>query len=78
MPDLVNHPPHYAHGSVECIDAMESAAAGADLGPFDGYLWLNAFKYVFRWPNKGGVEDLKKAKWYINRLIARLESKNAE
>lgn len=71
--DDVERPSHYASGDIECIDAMESAASGFDLGPFEGYLWLNAFKYVFRWPKKNGVEDLKKAKWYINRLIATLE-----
>lgn len=61
--DAVNHPPHYnQHPSgVECITIAEHM--GFNLG--------NAFKYIWRADLKGGIEDLKKAKWYLEREIAR-------
>lgn len=72
--DNVNHPSHYVHGGIECIDAMESAF---------GIEWVqhfcacNAFKYVFRFVNKNGLEDLDKAVWYLNKYRALEEKKNA-
>ena len=65
--DLVNRPPHYTMGGVECIDAIKAATAG--LTGFEGYCTGNALKYLWRWKHKNGVEDLRKAQWYINRLI---------
>ena len=66
MIDLVNHPPHYMAGKVECIDAIEAAVMGLD--PFEAYATGNALKYLFRWKRKGGVQDLDKAIWYINKV----------
>jgi hypothetical protein len=66
MTDLVNHPPHYtAHPSgVECIQITEHM----------NFCRGNAVKYIWRAGDKGDeVEDLKKARWYIDREIARLE-----
>jgi Protein of unknwon function (DUF3310) len=68
MNDTVNHPPHYTAGKIECIDALEAAAAGHS-NPFFAHLTLTAIKYLWRWPSKGGVESLEKAKWYIDRAI---------
>lgn len=65
--DMVNHPPHYTRGGIECIDALASATA--DLQGLDAVCTANAIKYLWRWKHKGGVEDLRKAKWYIERLI---------
>ena len=65
--DLVNHPPHYtAHPSgVECIQITEHM----------GFCCGNAIKYIWRADLKGNaVEDLKKARWYIDREIQRRES----
>lgn len=64
--DDVNHPDHYCQGRVECIDAIESA-----LGPegFQGYCIGNAIKYLWRYRDKGGVKDLAKARWYLNRVL---------
>ena len=76
--DEITHPEHYTSGEIECIDVMQSVADGVQLEPFAGYLWLNVFKYVFRWPRKGGVTDLKKALCYINRLIDYMEGKKVE
>ena len=66
MDDKVNHPEHYTFGSVECIDAIHSALG--DRG-FIEYCQGNAMKYLWRHRRKGGVEDLEKAKWYIDRMI---------
>ncbi len=66
MSDVVNHPSHYTQGKIECIEAIEEAL-GAE--GFKGYCTGNAIKYLWRWQHKNGVEDLKKAQWYINRLI---------
>lgn len=72
MSDIINHPEHYTRGSVECIDAIEAAIASAP-DPVAGYLTGQIIKYVWRWPHKGGVEDLRKARWYLDRLIQRQE-----
>jgi len=72
--DKVNHPAHYTGGGIECIDAMEEACRGCDMKPFHGYLWMNAFKYLWRWPYKNGLEDLRKCRWYLDRLILQLEA----
>jgi hypothetical protein len=69
MTDNVNHPAHYTAGGVECIDALEAATHG--LRGIDAVCTANAIKYLWRWKMKGGVEDLRKATWYINRLIDR-------
>ena len=62
--DTVNHPAHYNHPSgIECIDVVEWCSF--NLG--------NAIKYIWRYDKKNGVEDLRKAVWYIQREIERLE-----
>ena len=71
-PDAVDHPPHYNNGSIECINYLED-----NLGRegFEYYLEGNIKKYMhrFRIKNKGApVEDLRKAKWYLDRLIQTL------
>jgi len=65
--DPVN-PSHYKQGEIECIDAL--AAATADLKGIDAVCTANAIKYLWRWKQKGGMEDLRKARWYIDKLIA--------
>lgn len=69
--DNVNRPKHYTRGKVECIDAIE--AATEELTGFEGLCTGNAIKYLWRWKKKNGAEDLKKAKWYIDRLLKKLE-----
>lgn len=69
-PDPVNRPAHYTSGGIECIDAMQ-AAFGAEV--VKGFCLCNVFKYLWRHRNKNGVEDLKKARWYLNRLIREME-----
>ena len=71
MSDMVNHPSHYTSGKIECIDALESATEG--LTGIEAVCTANAIKYLWRWKRKNGVEDLKKAKWYIDKLIEKQE-----
>lgn len=68
--DPVNHPAHYTSGSIECIDAIQAAFGDETVKDF---CLCNAFKYLWRHRNKNGVEDLKKARWYLNRLIREME-----
>jgi hypothetical protein len=64
--DPVEKPMHYAAGSVECIDAIEAQLTPEE---FRGYLKGNIAKYMWRERKKGGKESLKKARWYLNKLI---------
>lgn len=68
--DAVDHPAHYTGGEIECIDAIRAALGGE---AFSGFLAGNVLKYVWRYRCKNGVEDLRKAQWYLNRLISELE-----
>jgi len=70
MTDMVNSPPHYNSGDIECIDAIKESMT---LEAYKGYLKGNVQKYIWRYENKKGVEDLKKAQWYLNRLVKTLE-----
>tara|TARA_E500000318_G_C3513839_1_gene193476 strand:- start:283 stop:591 length:309 start_codon:yes stop_codon:yes gene_type:complete len=63
--DMVNHPPHYNQKGIECIDAIEAAT---DTG-FEYYLQGNIMKYLWRYRYKEGSQDLKKARWYLDKLI---------
>ena len=69
--EKVNHPKHYNKGKIEVIEAIEDW----DLNFSEG----NVIKYVARHRFKGEpLEDLKKARWYLERLISNLESKSQE
>lgn len=72
-PDLVNHPSHYETGKFECIEVMEEAL-GSDV--VKGFCIGNAFKYLYRAKRKNGLEDLKKAQWYLNRVISMEDEDN--
>jgi hypothetical protein len=65
--DNVNHPSHYTQGAIECIDAIKEATKG--LFGIEAVCTGNIIKYVWRWKFKNGVEDLRKAEWYLQRLI---------
>jgi len=68
-PDPVNHPPHYTQGGIECLDAIKASMPHQQ---FIGYLKGNQLKYVWRYEHKGGIEDLKKAEFYLDRLMEEL------
>jgi len=63
--DMVNSPPHYNQQGIECIEAIEAACGDG----FEYYLQGNIMKYLWRYRYKNGVEDLKKAHWYLEKLI---------
>ena len=71
-PDMVNHPPHYqSENGIEVIDVIE--AFTADLNGIDAVCTGNVIKYICRWKSKNGLEDLKKCRWYLERLIKHVE-----
>ena len=69
----VNHPNHYCQGGIECIKAIEASMTPAQ---FQGYCKGNAIKYMWRYEHKNGIEDLKKARVYLNWMIESLEKEN--
>lgn len=69
--DAVNHPSHYTQGKVECIDAIESATINKK--GVEAICVANIIKYLWRYESKNGLEDVKKARWYIQKLIEKLE-----
>lgn len=66
MPDNINSPSHYTQGGIETVDYIKAKLTKEQ---FEGYCIGNVFKYVSRYRYKGGVEDLKKARWYLTKLI---------
>jgi len=64
--DLVNHPSHYTDGNIECIEAIEAQLTPEE---YRGYLKGNVAKYIWREKNKGGIQSLQKAQWYLTRLV---------
>tara|TARA_B100000242_G_scaffold35082_1_gene20907 strand:- start:103 stop:417 length:315 start_codon:yes stop_codon:yes gene_type:complete len=64
--DPVNLPAHYRNGDIECIDAIRAALGDA----YPDYCRGNVMKYLWRYKNKNGIEDLLKAQWYLNAMIA--------
>lgn len=66
LTDNVNHPSHYETGKFECIDVMIETQG---IEAVKGFCICNAFKYLYRAQRKNGLEDYKKAKWYIEKYI---------
>lgn len=67
--DMVNNPPHYNKTGIECIDAIRAATGDG----YEYYLQGNIIKYLWRYRYKNGTEDLKKAQWYLTKLIEEVE-----
>lgn len=65
MSDVVNKPAHYTNSNIEAIDYLADTLGEG----FNYFLEGNVKKYLHRWRYKNGVEDLKKAQWYLDRLI---------
>lgn len=78
MPDAINsdaiNPSHYTSGSIECIEAIEASMSADE---FQGFLKGNCMKYLWRYRQKGGLQDLLKSEWYQTRLIAFVETQAA-
>ena len=69
--DVVNSPPHYKSGGVEAIEGIEASMAPE---AYAGYLKGSVTKYLWRYEKKGKpLEDLKKARWFLDRLIQKVE-----
>lgn len=64
---MVSHPDHYKHGDFETIDVIEAFIEG--LPAKEAFLTGQVLKYMSRWNSKNGLQDLEKAKWYLDRLI---------
>lgn len=74
MPDMVNHPSHYETGKFECIDVMvETQGVESTID----FCICNALKYLYRHKRKNGLEDIKKARWYLDKAVE-LEEANHE
>ena len=71
--DPVGHPAHYRRGGMECKDVMAAMLDGLDLTPEQGYWYATAFKYMFRWPRKNGLQDLAKCRECLRILMETLE-----
>ena len=67
--DDVDSPFHYNKGNIECIDAIKAASTKEE---FEGYIRANVLKYVWRFRYKDNIKDLRKAKWYLDKLIESL------
>lgn len=80
--DAVSHPSHYTSGGIECIDAMKAMLAGYEQEQITTkYYWHflagQVLKYLWRWPLKERpLQDLKKARWYLDRLISDVENQD--
>ena len=68
--DPVNHPSHYNFGEIEVIDYIRDKLTPEE---FTGYCVGNTLKYISRWRHKGGLEDLEKAKVYLNWAIGNVQ-----
>lgn len=76
MKDMVNHPDHYKSANgLETIDVIE--AFTSNLTGIEATDTGNILKYMCRWKQKNGLEDLKKAQWYLNHLISKVEVREA-
>ena len=73
--DNVDHPAHYGNGQIECIDYLDDFMTTEE---FIGYLRGNIGKYMHRWRYKNGLEDLRKAEWYLKKLVSVMEEKETE
>ncbi len=71
----INHPHHYNQGKYECIDVMIEVFG---LIPVEHFCLLNAFKYIWRSNAKNGLEDIRKAVWYLNKIIELEENNRKE
>jgi hypothetical protein len=71
MTDMINHPPHYNQGAIECIDGIEASMSAEQ---FEGYLKGNLMKYVWRYENKSKKQDLEKAEWYLRKLLLHVKT----
>lgn len=75
MKDMVNYPDHYRTNGIECFDAIV-ASQGEEAAKY--FCICNAMKYIWRYSHKNGLEDVKKAIWYLNKYVSLAEDKKDE
>jgi hypothetical protein len=75
MKDKIN-PSHYQRDGMECIDAIKAAVQ--NLSGAEAYETGSAIKYLWRWKEKGGKDDLNKAKWFIQDMISDIEEQELQ
>lgn len=73
---MVSHPDHYKSGKYEVIDIIDEFTKG--LEGTEAVCTANAIKYILRWKKKNGVQDVKKAIWYLTHLVEHLESEDSK
>ena len=71
--DAVSHPSHYRRGGIECREAERAMLTDAPTPPMVTHLWASAFEYLWRWPFKNGVEDLRKCRQCIDEIMDEME-----
>ena len=71
--EMVNHPKHYNMGKYECLDVVKELIK--DMKGIEATLFFNAFKYLWRYKQKNGLQDLKKCEFYLKELISLNENK---
>lgn len=71
--DNVNHPTHYTSTKIETIEIIRDKLTEE---AFEGFCIGNVLKYVTRYKLKNGLEDLKKARWYLDKIISVQEESN--
>ena len=77
MKEMVNHPDHYmSETGLETIDVIE--AFTFDLKGLEAWYTGNVLKYICRWKKKNGLQDLRKAQWYLDHLVEHVERLNKE
>lgn len=69
----VENPKHYTQGNIECIEALEAATVNKK--GIEAVCVANIIKYLWRYENKNGIEDVMKADWYLQKLLQHLEDK---
>lgn len=72
--DVVNKPVHYRQGGVECIEAIKAAVTTAP--PVQAVYVANILKYVWRYREKNGIQDLLKARWFLDELIKEVDRRD--
>jgi hypothetical protein len=70
MSDAVHSPNHYQRGGIECKDVMKAMLAGTKVPGIVAFWWATAFKYLWRWTAKNGVQDLEKCRECLDNMIA--------
>ena len=74
--DMINHPPHYTQGEIECIEAIKYINNKLHTEGYEGYCLGNFIKYIWRCNYKNGWEDINKAIFYLNELLTEQRNEN--